>query len=118
MKRVLIVEDDRAQSVLYEKEFRSDGYEVVTAGDGKEALIIMESHPVDLVITDIRMPHMSGFDFLSAIVSRFAGMPIIIYTAYDHYQNNYLTWGADAYLVKSSDLTPLKQKAAELLAAR
>jgi DNA-binding response OmpR family regulator len=115
---VLIVEDDRAQSVLYEREFRAEGYEVMTALDGKEALIAMETNPIDLVITDIRMPHMNGFDFLSAIVSRYAGLPIIIYTAYDHYQNNYMTWGADAYLVKCSDLTPLKQKAAELLTGR
>ncbi len=72
----------------------------------------------DLVILDIRMPEMDGIEALGKILSRDKKIPIIIYTAYSNYKSNFMTWTADAYITKSSNLQELKDKIREILSAR
>jgi DNA-binding NtrC family response regulator len=61
------------------------------------------------------MPEMDGLEVLPKIVSRYKKMPVILHTAYAHYQNDFMTWLADAFVVKSSDLSVLKKTVKELL---
>ena len=114
-KRVLIVEDDANQRLLYQEELADEGYEVLIAGDGREGLNVAREHKPDLVILDINMPVMDGLDTLGQLLETNPSTPTIINTAYPGYQDSFSAWSADAYVVKSSDLTELKATARRLL---
>lgn len=114
-KRVLIVEDDPNQRMLYQEELADEGYEVVTAGDGREGLNVARENRPDLVILDINMPVMDGLDTLNQLLETNPSVPTIINTAYPGYQDSFSAWSADAYVVKSSDLTELKSTVQRLL---
>lgn len=115
MKTILIVENDKNQLLLYEHELSREGYNIITAKDGCEALKKVKEHFPDLVITDIILPRMEGIELMSRILSERKTIPIIINTAYGSYKDNFTTWAAKAYIIKSSDLNELKNKIKELL---
>jgi two-component system, response regulator, stage 0 sporulation protein F len=118
MTTILLVEDDRNQRLLYARELSEDGYEVVSAADGKEALRVFEERGPDLVVLDVQMPNMDGIETLGRLLSADRRIPVILHTAYSSYKANFMTWSADAYVVKSSDLTELKTTIREVLGAR
>ncbi len=118
MSKILVVEDEQHQRELYAVELQEDGYDVDQASNGKEAVDMVKSNKYDLVILDIRMPEMDGIEALGKILSRDKKIPIIIYTAYSNYKSNFMTWTADAYITKSSNLDELKEKISELLTTR
>jgi len=115
MKTILIVDDEKNLLKLYEKEFTEEGYRVITAASGSEALQKIQKDPFDLVILDIRMPDFNGVDTLKKIMESTSKVPVILNSAYTSYRDNFLTWAAEAYVVKSSDLTELKNKTKEVL---
>jgi DNA-binding response OmpR family regulator len=115
MTTIVLVEDDKNQRLLYEQELRFEGYKILTATDGKEALEMVRIQPPDIIVTDINMPKMDGFETMCRIVSKHKSIPIIINTAYSSYKDNFMSWAADAYIVKSSDLSELKNKIKEIL---
>ena len=115
VRKILLVENEEGQRLLYEQELNEEGYLVLCAKNGKEALKRLEESPCDLVILDIRMPEMDGIEVLGKIVSRYKKMAVILHTAYAHYQSDFLTWLADAFVVKSYDLSLLKRTVKELL---
>jgi DNA-binding response OmpR family regulator len=115
---ILIVEDDDNQRALYQEEFHDEGYRVIAAADGKEAVAILREQRPDLAVLDINMPVMDGLDTLSHMLDAHNKMPIVINTAYASYQDSFTTWSADAYVVKSSDLTELKETVKRLLEER
>jgi Response regulator containing CheY-like receiver, AAA-type ATPase, and DNA-binding domains len=118
MTNILLVEDNKNQRLLYEQELRHEGYDIVTANDGREALEKIKEQLPDMIIMDICLPRMDGIEAMGHILSENRGIPIIINTAYSNYKDNFMTWAADAYIVKSSDLTELKNKIEELLAKK
>jgi DNA-binding response OmpR family regulator len=115
MQKILCVDDDESILQLYEEEFSEDGYEVVLTADGKEALMKYQTECPQLVILDIRMPGMDGIEVLTAILGKDRQASIVINTAFPQYRGNFMTWGAEAYLIKSSDLGELKQTVREVL---
>ncbi|MEA1997398.1 MAG: response regulator [Gemmatimonadota bacterium] len=115
MKRLLIVDDEKHLRLLYKTEFESEGYQVDTAADAKGALSMFEREHYDLVILDIKMPGMDGIEALGKFLGRDNKLPVIINSAYDSYKDNFMSWAADSYVIKSSDLTELKQKVKENL---
>ncbi len=115
MTTILLVEDDKNQRLLYEQELRLEGYEIVTAADGKEGLGKVQEQPPDMIIMDINIPKMNGIETMGVILSKYKNIPIIINTAYSSYKDNFMSWAADAYIVKSADLTELKNKIKEIL---
>jgi CheY-like chemotaxis protein len=115
MTTILIVEDYKNQRLLYEQELRLEGYEILTAADGKEALEKVQEQPPDIIIMDKNIPKMDGIEAMGRILNKHKDIPIIIHTAYSSYKDNFMSWAADAYIVKSSDLTELKNKTKEMI---
>lgn len=115
MKTILVVDDDESIRNLLTEELKEEGYRVITAPNARDALKIVEQEPLDLVVLDIRMPGMDGLEVLPRILGLKEGLPVILNTAYSQYQESFMSWAADAYLIKSSDLTELKQKIKELI---
>lgn len=115
MKKLLIVEDEENLRDLYAEDLEESGYNVIKAANGKEAINLVRSQPFDLIIMDIRMPEMDGIETLGKIITMEKKIPVIIYTAYSNYKSNFMTWTADAYLTKSTNLDDLKNKIKELI---
>ena len=118
MATILVVEDDKNQRLLYEQELKSEGHEVVTASDGKDALEKIQEQLPNLIIMDINMPKMDGIETMGKILGKNKEIPVIINTAYSNYKDNFMSWAADAYIVKSSDLSELKNTVKEVLAKK
>ncbi len=115
MTSILLVENEKNQRLLYEQELKFEDYEILTAADGEEALEKVQEQTPDIIIMDICMPKMDGLETIGRILSKHKEIPIIIYTAYSSYKDNYMSWMADAYIIKSSDLTELKNKIKEVI---
>lgn len=115
MKTILVVDDDDAIRMLIEMELAEEGYRVLTASNAKDALEMVQSEDLDLVILDIRMPGMDGLEALPRILGLKEGLKVILNTAYSQYQESFMSWAADAYVIKSADLSELKAKVKELL---
>ncbi|MBM4043706.1 MAG: response regulator [Planctomycetes bacterium] len=115
---VLLVENDPHQRILFEEELTEEGYAVRLAQDGREALRMVREERPDVVVLDLHMPFMDGLDALPRLLSVAPALPVIIYSGYSRYRDNFMAWLADDYVVKSSDLTPLKEAIAQVLAKR
>lgn len=109
MRRVLLVEDNENLCDLYRSELENEGYEVLVEHDGKSGLKrALQEHP-DLVIMDIYLPEkMDGLESMSRIMGKDSSIPVIIHTAYEEFRENFLSWAADEYIVKSGNIQPLK----------
>ena len=104
-KKILLVEDDNNLREIYEARLQAEGYEIVSARDGEEALVIAKSEKPDLVISDIMMPKISGFEMLD-ILRNTEGLKhvrVIMLTALGQSDDQQRAdkLGADRYLVKS-----------------
>ena len=107
-KRILIVDDEPRYLRLLEANLRTEGYEVVTAQDGGQAVDLFSNQPIDLVLMDVMMPKLDGFGATQRI-REFSNVPIIILTAKGDEQDRVrgLDLGADDYLVKPFSATEL-----------
>jgi DNA-binding NtrC family response regulator len=106
--KILIVDDEENIRFLYEQELLDEGYEIILARDGKECLEMVKQQAPDLIILDIRMPRMDGLEAIGKIIEINKDIPIIINSAYPTYKDDFMSWAADAYVVKSYDLDSLK----------
>ncbi len=112
--KILVVDDDPAIRMLYKEELEDEGYEVVVASSGEEALKLFDEVEPDLVTLDILMPDMDGIQVLRKMKEKKPRLPIIMSTAYD-YRDDFAVWASEAYVVKSSDTTELKETIRRLL---
>jgi DNA-binding response OmpR family regulator len=106
--KIMVVDDEKNILSLYQLELEEEGYEVVTANSGKEALELFDKEKPDLVTLDIMMPNMDGIQVLRKLKEKNPNVPVIILTAYD-YRDDFSVWASDAYVVKSSEMTTLKE---------
>ncbi len=113
--KVLFVDDDRSLLRLYQDEFSDEGYEVMLASNGDDGLTAFRRESPDVVILDLNMPQRDGIEVLNTMLGLNRQAKIIIHTAHPHFRDNFLTWGAEAYMVKSSDLDDLKKKIKDTL---
>ncbi len=105
--KILVVDDDEHILRLYKDELSEEGYEVVLAANGQEALELFHKEDPDLVTLDIRLPDIDGIQLLRQMKEKKPRLPIIMSTAYD-YRDDFSIWASEAYIVKSSDLNELK----------
>jgi len=100
--RILVVEDDRGVSRFIKKGLTEEGFAVDTVFDGEEALHLSLSQIYDLIVLDIMLPELSGFEVLKALRKKGYSVPVIFLTAKDDQTDivHGLNLGADDYLVK------------------
>jgi two-component system response regulator (stage 0 sporulation protein F) len=115
MAKVLVVDDEKSIRALCAEELGEEGYEVITTGEGKKVLELIESDQPSAVVLDIRMEDCDGLDLLQEIRNAHPELPIILNTAYDSYREDVKSIAADHYVVKSYDLLELKAKLAKVL---
>jgi DNA-binding response OmpR family regulator len=105
--KILVVDDEKNILKLYKDELEDEGYNVVTANSGKEALEVFRVEEPDIVTLDIMIPDINGLQLLQQLKQEKPRTPVIMLTAYD-YRDDFLVWASDAYVVKSSDMVTLK----------
>jgi len=115
LKKILIVDDEENIRLLYKEELTDEGYIIETADSVKNAIKKIEKFTPDLIILDIKMPEIDGLEGLKKFKELFKDIPVILCSAYESYKQNFITWSAEDYVVKSSDLTELKEKISKIL---
>lgn len=105
---LLFVDDEVELLELYRSAFVREGYTVLTAATLAEARSLLRSGGIALLILDIRMGDGSGLHLLRELKATHPALPVILNTAFARYQDEFTAWLASTYVVKSSDLTPLK----------
>jgi CheY-like chemotaxis protein len=118
MPKILVVDDEIFIRMLYKKEFEGDGYEVKAAAGEAEAMAAMKHFRPDLVILDIELSDSNGLELLNRLRQEYRDAVVILNSAYSTYKADFQSWLADAYIMKSSDLNPLKEKVKDLLGAK
>jgi len=113
--RILIVDDDQSIRASVARLLAEEGYEVSTAEDGFDALLQMKAHVPELIVSDLNMPQMSGFEFLSVIRRRFPEILVVAmsgaYEAADAIPGGVI---ADAFYAKGTDPRALLSLVADL----
>ncbi|MDC7124669.1 MAG: response regulator, partial [Spirochaetales bacterium] len=99
---ILIVEDDENTRKLMNAVFLNSGYRVFLAGDGIEAIDMMQSHHIDLVVLDLMMPRMDGYEFTKTLRRANNNIPILMVTAREALSDKKKGFlaGTDDYMVK------------------
>jgi len=118
--RILIVDDEPLKRASLEAELTDDGFEVALAGDGEEALAVLERGPADIVVTDLRMPNMDGLALLKEVRRRWPETDVILVTAYGSVESavEAIRRGAHDYLSKPLRYPELKHRLERLLELR
>jgi CheY-like chemotaxis protein len=116
-RKVLVVDDDRPNLTLLKIGLQHKDYDVVTAENGEEALMLLKTENVDVIVLDFKMPKMNGYEFVKALQVMPQGkIPVIILTASEHMQDVFFMEGVRGYLVKPVNLDMLDQKIMTCLA--
>ena len=108
-RRILVVDDEDALRTVLSAELNSEGYDVGTAADGMEALAELLKAKYDLVLLDIKMPNMNGFEVLKVVKEKYAGTKVIMLTGFADLKNAIESkkLGAEDFVSKPYDLVDL-----------
>ena len=117
LARILVVEDDFDLNRIVSKSLRDRGYEVVSAANGLEALERTDEMKFDMILTDIMMPKMDGFELAESVRAVDREIPIVFMTAKDDKPSKMLGYsiGVDDYIVKPFDMDILTVKIGAIL---
>jgi CheY-like chemotaxis protein len=117
MKKIVVADDELRIRMLYEEVLTESGYEVYSAKDGKEAWEFYQKHQPDLVILDVKMPEMHGFDVLERIRGQNPDVPILICSAYPKLGNDpyVITMGVVGFINKPISIETLRKEVARVL---
>lgn len=117
-RRVLVAEDDPMVSVLVERLLAEQGYEVQAARHGEEALRLALRGPLDLLVTDVRMPVMDGWELSRRLRERWPDLPILFISGYDiELTQGARRRGQGAFLRKPFEPDELVRQVARLLSS-
>ena len=116
MAHLLVIDDEGDIRHLYAAELEDEGHSVVTCGNRVDAMEQLRHQVFDLVILDIQLDQESGLELLQQIAREQENIPVILCTAYSCYKEDFSSWLADAYVVKSSNLDELKNEVRRILA--
>src|SRR4051812_7270956 len=105
MAKLMLVEDDNNLREIYEARMQAEGYQIVSAKDGEDALVVAKAEKPDLIISDVMMPKISGFEMLDILrnTDGLKDVKVIMLTALGQSDDQQRAdrLGADRYLVKS-----------------
>jgi DNA-binding NtrC family response regulator len=106
---ILVVDDEDALRMVLSSELSSSGYEVTTAADGDEAITVVQNKKFDLVLLDIKMPKVDGFEVLKFIKKNFPTVKVIMLTGFADLKNAIESkkHGAEDFVSKPYDLVDL-----------
>src|SRR5881409_27505 len=109
-EKILVVDDEQSMAQFLGIVLRKEGYHVVTANNGRDALDKVKAENFDVVITDIKMPGMDGIQLLQGIKKLDPGLPVVIMTAYASQQSaiDAVNHGAFQYLIKNAKNDEIK----------
>ncbi|MBM9603148.1 response regulator [Desulfopila inferna] len=108
MKKILLVDDEENIRFIYEEELKEEGYEIISAANGMEALELFKEEKPDLVVLDIQMPGLNGIEVLRRMKTLDPSVPVILSSAYPEFKQDLGAWASEEYIVKSSDIQQLK----------
>jgi DNA-binding NtrC family response regulator len=110
MAAILIVEDEAKMRRLLELNLGEDGFSTLSAGDAETGLKLLRENPVDLVVTDLKLPGMNGLEFLQTIKRQNAAMPVVVMTAFGSVETavEAMKAGASDYVLKPFSLTEMR----------
>ena len=99
---VLVAEDDNLIRTIFVEIVKGEGFDVVEADDGQRAFDLVTSRKIDMIISDMKMPEMSGFDLLVAVKKTHPEIPVTVITGFnsEYREDDALAAGADAYITK------------------
>ncbi len=115
-KKILVVDDDPQIRQSLQKVLRAEGYDVVLAADGQEGIEKFETEPIDLLLLDVSLPDISGWEVFGAVTSRNPIVPIIIITGRNEQRQLAVLSGVGALVEKPLNVPKLLQNVAEMLA--
>jgi DNA-binding NtrC family response regulator len=110
MPTILIVEDEAKMRRLLELNLGDDGFTTLSAGDAEAGTKLLRDHSVDLVLTDLKLPGMSGLEFLQAVKRQNASLPVVVMTAFGTVETavEAMKAGASDYVLKPFSLTEMR----------
>jgi DNA-binding NtrC family response regulator len=110
MPTILIVEDEAKMRRLLELNLGDDGFATVSAGDAETGLKLLREHPVDLILTDLKLPGMNGLEFLQTVKRQNAILPVVVMTAFGSVETavEAMKAGASDYVLKPFSLTEMR----------
>lgn len=115
MARLLLVEDEPTHMEFYRRFLTEDGHEVREACCGREAIELAKSFCPSVVVLDLVLPDMDASETISRLLSECGCPKIVINTGYEAFRFDFRCWGADAFVVKSSDPSELRDKVKQVL---
>ncbi len=115
--KVLIIDDDRLSITLLKFTLKEKRYDVTVAGDGVEGLKAVAEQKPDIIILDVQMPNMSGFEFMNELKSLAEGrnIPVIMLTSNENMQDMFFSEGVKGYFVKPVNPVQLEAKIRQVL---
>jgi DNA-binding NtrC family response regulator len=107
--KILVVDDEEALRTVLSSELTSEGYDVRSAGDGDEAIAILAKEPFRLILLDIKMPRMNGFEVLRHVKKHYPSTRVVMLTAFADLKNAIESkkLGAEDFVSKPYDLVDL-----------
>lgn len=117
MFKVLVVEDDQELRELFSRVLTRHGYKTLQAGNGEEALDVLDSEYIDVIISDIMMPVMDGYELVRSLREADINIPVLMITAkdaFDDMQRGFLS-GTDDYMVKPVNVNEMVLRVGALL---
>lgn len=115
MAKILVIDDERQIRELYSLELSAEGHDVEAMAFSREMLQELTAFAPDLAILDIHLVNEDGFEVLLGIRRDHPGLPVLICTAYDSYRYDRRALAAEAYIVKSYNLSELKRAVQQVL---
>lgn len=112
---ILVVDDEPEIRLLYRSELEDRGYKIIEAATSAECYSALDKNKVDLVLLDIKLKGESGIDILQNLSARENKVRVILATAYSAYQDDFSTWLADGYWVKSLEFDTLIEEINKVL---
>jgi DNA-binding NtrC family response regulator len=110
MPAILIVEDEAKMRRLLELNLGEDGFSTFSAGDAETGLKLLAENPIDLVVTDLKLPGMNGLEFLQAVKRQNAALPVVVMTAFGSVETavEAMKAGASDYVLKPFSLSEMR----------